>query len=327
MPPLLRRLVPLLGLVLAAAAPSGPLPPLRVSGELAGEPVELEIRDLARIDAEAALDAAWAALATAEREVEAWTEQSARQPLILAPEPYRLFRRMADFCSWSDGAVSALGGAVSRLWEGDAVAALPVLAAIDGAVATTTCDRMRLDDAARRVEVAVGTVLDLRRFVRGWAVDRAVEAARARGATNLRIRFGPIRRAVGGGADGRGWEERLPAIAGSTTGLGTIRLLDRALVVADATERPIRIAGERFSRYLDLRTGRPSTGVVAAVVATELAIDAEPLAAAMVVLGAHGGQLRLGSLRPRPAVLWLLGSIEGGEPVVTTYHWSSLRQR
>ena len=57
---------------------------------------------------------------------------------------------------------------------------------------------------------------------------------------------------------------------------------------------------------------------------TKLAADAEPLAMAMSVLGANGGQLRLGSLRPKPSVLWLLGS--GATAVVASSNWSAVRR-
>ena len=42
------------------------------------------------------------------------------------------------------------------------------------------------------------------------------------------------------------------------------------------------------------------------------------------VLGANGGQIRLGSLRPKPSVLWLLGS--GETAVVSSSNWSAVRK-
>jgi hypothetical protein len=59
---------------------------------------------------------------------------------------------------------------------------------------------------------------------------------------------------------------------------------------------------------------------------SDLAIDAQGLAAAMTITGPNEGLLRLGSLRPSPAVLWLLGS-GSGEPLQVDYHWGEVPKR
>jgi hypothetical protein len=62
------------------------------------------------------------------------------------------------------------------------------------------------------------------------------------------------------------------------------------------------------------------------VVSTERALDAEGLAVALLITGPREGQMRLGSLQPRPSVQWALGTGEG-DPLLIEYHWSELPKR
>jgi len=60
---------------------------------------------------------------------------------------------------------------------------------------------------------------------------------------------------------------------------------------------------------------------VAAV--TDLAVDAQALAIAMALTGPREGQLRLGSLRPHPSVLWFLGN-GSGAPLQVDHRWGEI---
>jgi hypothetical protein len=66
--------------------------------------------------------------------------------------------------------------------------------------------------------------------------------------------------------------------------------------------------------------------VLAVLAATDLALDAQALAASLFIVGPREGQLRMGSLRPRPNVRWFLGS-GGGAPLQVDYRWSELSRR
>ena len=59
---------------------------------------------------------------------------------------------------------------------------------------------------------------------------------------------------------------------------------------------------------------------------SELALDAQGLATSMLILGPRAGQIRIGTLRPRPSLLWFLGSGEGA-PLVVDYRWSDITRR
>jgi thiamine biosynthesis lipoprotein len=212
------------------------------------------------------------------------------------------------------------------LWDPPATA-LPTASALASATESARCGRLTVDEAAGRVELLPGSALDLRSFARGWAIDRAADLLRGLGASDFEVRIGALVRASGAGPGGKGWPYALPPFANVADPLGTLLLRDQAVAVADPSLGQVRIAGESFSRYVDLRSGRPSAGVAGVVVVTELAVDAEALATAMAVFGANAGQLRMGTLKPRPAVLWILGSPETGAPVLATANWSAVKKQ
>ena len=138
--------------------------------------------------------------------------------------------------------------------------------------------------------------------------------------TNAWIEIGYVWRALGPGADGNGWFVSLPPAPGAKEPLDQLWLVDQAMVLL-SVEEPI----EPLRPIVDQRTGVPARGVLAVFTASERAVDAQPLATVLFILGHREGQQRLGSLSPRPAVYWLLG--EGNStPLEATYHWSDLRR-
>lgn len=329
--PLTRVIATLLSLFLATflaspARASGAVAQ-RITGSAFDSGLVIEVLDLPQAAGENALRSAWDVIARAEREVAALTTAAQDGRTTLSPDLLQLLARASSYCTWSDGASGPTGGGVYRLWAESARAgALPTPEHLEAAAATAKCSRLILQVDSRRLELLPGTELDLRGFVRGWAVDLAVQSLVEAGAANLRVELGPITRGKGagpGGAGGRGWPVSLATLSASGNPQSQILLFDQAIAVADPGAAAFLIAGERILPAYDLRTGRPASGVSSVAAVTALAADAEPLALAMSVLGANGGQLRLGSLRPKPSVLWLLG---GGAGVVSSSNWSAVRK-
>ncbi len=311
---------------------------LRITGSAFDAGLVIEVLDLPQAEGEKALQNAWDAVARAEREVAALASTVRDGRATLSPDLFQLVARAGSFCTWSDGASGPTGGAVYRLWaESARSGALPTPDRLEEAATTAKCSRLTLRVEKREIELLPGTELDLRGFVRGWAVDLAVQSLVDSGASNFRVELGPVTRAKGAGpsgsssssgaglaAGGRGWPISLATLSASGNPLSQILLLDQAIAVADPGPSAFTVAGERILPAFDLRSGRPASGVSSVAAVTTLAADAEPLALAMSVLGANGGQLRLGSLRPKPSVLWLLGG--DGTTVVSSSNWSAVRK-
>jgi thiamine biosynthesis lipoprotein len=301
---------------------------LRSQGSVLGTPFEIEVRDLDRPAAEAAITQAFAAAARLEGEAAALARLTGGGgEVALGEAAFELLQRARALCRWSDGAVGPLGGPLFRLWGlTERAPGRPGRAALDAAVAAGRCDRLTLDAERRSARLAEGAELHLFPFAQGWAADALAEALRTAGADNSLVRVGVIRRAAGGGPEGRGWPVEPPAAAGAADPVATIYLRDRALALLSPDDRPLAIGGERFPPYLDLSTGAPAEGVVQVLVVAERALDAHALGYALFALGPRRGQFRLGGLEPPPAVLWQLGRGEG-EPLLAESSWWTVPKR
>jgi thiamine biosynthesis lipoprotein len=237
-----------------------------------------------------------------------------------------LLERALDFCVWTEGAHGPLGRDLYRLWGLRApAAALPDDTARDAAASAAACSGLRYDAQKGTATLAAGAGLDLWGFAEGEAVDRAVAALKRHKAPSGFVQLGGVRRGFGLGPGGRGWRVLLPVFEGLDQP-GEVWLRDQALAVASANQRSLKIGGEIYPPYLNQRTGKPSSGVLAAIAGSELALDAQALSATAMVLSPHEAQLRLGSLRPQPAVLWVLGSGQGA-PLLLEYRWSTVPKK
>jgi len=326
----------------AAVAPpavaAGPIHPLRASGTAFGTRLEIEVRDLQRQAADAAIAAAVAEVAEVEHlvdpsrpggELTALNAAAGKGPRPVEPRLFAALARALDFCMWSDGKMGPLGRDLHRLWGlgGDApLAAQPGGETLRQAVAACACRRLTLDGRKRTAVLDAGTALDLADFAAGMAVDRAVEVLRQHGSANAFVRIGALRRGLGGGRDGRGWAIDLPAMEGLMEPLGRVYLRNQALAIATRDDRPIRVGDQLLPPFVNQRTGQPAEGVAAALAVSDLALDAQALAATVAITGAQEGELLMGSIRPRPSILWLMGS-GSGIPLLVDYRWTELARR
>jgi thiamine biosynthesis lipoprotein len=303
-----------------------------------GVTLAIEVRDLSAGAANAAIQAA----VTEVREVERLTDGSragsavamlnaaaGKGPQRIDPRLFETLVRALDFCLWSDGKEGPLARDLHRAWGRGANAQLaepPSLDVLRQAVAAAACRHLSLDGTAKTAALDAGSALDLTDFAAGMAVDRAVAILRQQGSGNAFVEIGALRRGVGNGRDGRGWPVDIAAIGGLVAPLGRVFLHDQALAVEVRDEQPLRVAGEVMSPFINQRTGFPAEGVVATIVASDLAVDAQALAATMAITGSSEGEMLMGSIRPRPAILWLMGS-GAGIPLMVDYRWSEVAKR
>ncbi len=301
-------MLPLL-LALLLGAPSPPVAPLRLTSQAFGSPVEIEVRNLPQEAAREAIRKALAEIAEVERltggGLSTLNAAAGKGPQPVDPRLLTVLTRARDFCFWSEGAHGPLGRDLYALWADPSEPPSPEQ--VEPAVGVAECGRLALDPKAGTAALAEGSGLDLRGFAEGHAIDRAVEVLKKEGAANVFVRIGRVQRGAGAGPGGKGWPVELPP-------LDRLYLLDRSLAVASET------------LLLNQRTGRRAQGVLAAAAVTDLAVDAQGLAATMFITGPREGQLRLGSLRPRPSARWFLGS-GAGEPLRVDYRWSEVTRK
>ncbi|HEV2853013.1 MAG TPA: FAD:protein FMN transferase [Thermoanaerobaculia bacterium] len=311
-------MLPLL-LALLLGAPPSPAAPLRLTSKAFDQPVEIEVRDLPRETSREIIQKALAEVAEIERltgatgsGIPALNAAAGKGPQPVDPRLFAALTRARDFCVWSEGAHGPLGLNLYRLWAESSEPPPPER--VEQAVGLAACDRLTLDPQKGTAALAAGSGLDLRGFAEGHAVDRAVEILRKEGAANAFVRIGAVQRAIGAGPGGKGWTAELFQAPGQAEPPDRVYLRDRALAIASQT------------LYVNQRTGRPAQGVLATAAVTDLAVDAQGLASALLITGPREGQLRLGSLRPKPSARWFLGG-GAGTPLLVDYRWSEVARR
>jgi FAD:protein FMN transferase len=308
----------------ASAGPA--VQPVRSTTPAFGTAVEIEVRDLPEEPARRAAARALAEVAEIERltsserpdgGLTSLNAAAGRGQQALDPRLMAVLTRALDFCVWSEAAHGPLGRGLYQAWGLRSPAPEPPdPGRIESAVALAACERLHLDPAKGTVALDEGSGLDLQGFAEGFAVDRAVEVLREQGVANGLVRLGGTWRGFGEGPAGKGWPVMLPAVPGLGEPAGRIFLRDSSLSIALPTERPA----------LNHRTGKRVQGVVATAAATLSALDAQALAAVLTVTGPREGQLRLGSLQPRPSVIWFMGTGEG-HPLQVEYRWSQVPKK
>ena len=356
----------LLSLLFGAVAPSPAVRiqassqdvrPVRIASTAFGRRLEIEVRDLPRETARAAIQSALDEVSAVERLLKPDVSEPAggtggvggigslnaaagHGPQPVDPKLMPLLVRAQEFCFWSEGAHGPLGRNLYEAWglrsatseakpevgsDGPApsAAVLPEPGTLQEATAEAKCESLVLDPAKDTAELAAGSRLDLGGFAEGHAVDQAIETLRQNGVANGFVQIGSIQRGLGKGVDGRGWKIILPRFTGMDRPAGRFQLRDRAAAVLTTQDGSMRIADQVLLPYLNQRTGLPAPGVIGVAAVTDLAVDAQALAIAMVLTGPREGQLRLGSLRPSPSVLWFLGS-GSGAPLQADHHWGDV---
>ncbi|HYO12440.1 MAG TPA: FAD:protein FMN transferase [Thermoanaerobaculia bacterium] len=308
-------------------APTGPAAqPVRSTAPAFGATAEVEVRGLPEEPARRAVARALAEVAEIERltssegpagGLTSLNTAAGRGHQAVDPRLMTVLTRALDFCVWSEVAHGPLGRGLYQAWGLRSPAPEPPdPERIESAVALAACERLHLDPAKGTAAVDEGSGLDLWGFAEGFAVDRAVEVLREQGVVNGLVRLGSTWRGFGEGPAGKGWPVTLPAVPGLGGAAGRIFLRDSSLSIVLPAERP----------SLNHRTGKPVQGVVATAAATPSALDAQALAAVLTVTGPREGQLRLGSLQPRPSVIWFMGTGEG-HPLQVEYRWSQVPKK
>jgi thiamine biosynthesis lipoprotein ApbE len=320
------------------AAP-GQVHPLRATTPACGATLEIEVRDLPREAADAAIQAAAAEVLELERmtdpgrldgELGALNAAAGKGPRRLDPRLFAALTRTLDFCLWSEGKQGPLARDLHRLWGRGAEAPLaesPSPELLRQATAAAACQHLALDPRRQTAALDAGSAIDLIDFNAGMAVDRVIEVLRQHGSANAFAQLGAVRRGIGGGRDGRGWMIDLPAMGGLPEPLGRVFLRNQALAMVSRDDHPLRVAGQLLPPFLDQRSGQPATeGVFATLAVAELALDAQALAATLAITGTREGELLMGSIRPRPSILWLMGS-GTGIPLLVPYRWTEVPRR
>ena len=191
--------------------------------------------------------------------------QAAAAPVAVDDELYAFLRWCKDTVyPATDGTTNIAAGAVLRLWhdarESDSPAP-PDPDAIAAALEHIDIDDLILDDAAKTVYFAdPAMTLDVGAVGKGYAVERAAQAAQARGFTSALLNVGGNIRAIGTKPGGKPWTAGVENPWGDDPAyLQAVELADGdSLVVSGDYQRYFEYDGVRYAHLIDLTTGYPA---------------------------------------------------------------------
>ena len=158
-------------------------------------------------------------------------------------------------------------------------------------LAATGWQRLRIDEAHRRVCQPGGLAIDLGGIAKGFGVDQAARALKRLGLRDFLIEVGGELRGEGVKPDGAPWWvalEQPPAARGGEAAPSDIIIALHGLSVATSGDyvRFVEHDGIRHAHSMDPRTGRPAENDIAAVtVLHESCMWADALATALLVMG------------------------------------------
>lgn len=190
----------------------------------------------------------------------------------------------------SRGTFDATCGPLVRLWrQAGKTGRLPTATERAEARAASNWSAIELDDAGRARRTSPTARLDLGGIAKGWAIDRAVEAMQASGASSGLVDVGGDLRVFGPGPGGAPhWRVDLRSPWDEDGIYLVLAIRDQAVCTSGNYARGVAIDGVRYSHIVDPRSGEPASLVASVtVVGPETAI-ADAWATALSVLGPDG---------------------------------------
>ncbi|MHC4116405.1 MAG: FAD:protein FMN transferase [Planctomycetota bacterium] len=231
-------------------------------------------------------------------EISRVNKEAADRAVEVSESTYEVLRRSVEFSKLTDGAFDITVGPLMDLFhDAEEQAVAPTAEQIAEAKAKVGFEKLTLDSENRTVRFAVeGMRLDLGGIAKGYAIDKAVEAAQRSGALGGMVDIGGDIRCFGSPPEGREhWliavQDPNATVAG-TTGSGlliTLKVTDTAVATSGDYQQFVMIEGERYSHIMDRKTGTSAAGLASVTIIADNAADADALATSVSVMGAEKG--------------------------------------
>ena len=246
---------------------------------------------------ERALDASEAAVRAveaADRLLSTWRDDTplsrlnAASPGVPHAVPELLFDLLRRVFGWSEKTNGAFDPAVAplvRAWGLRTGGRIPGASELRDARRATGARFFTFEESPPRISrVEPGAGIDEGAWGKGWALDRAAEAARAAGASSFVLDLGGQVLVSG--------DESLVAVArprDRARTVATLRLKDASVSTSGNSERGLVVNGRRVGHLLDPRTGEPAPDFGSVTVVAPDGLTADVLSTAFFVLGPEKG--------------------------------------
>jgi FAD:protein FMN transferase len=219
-----------------------------------------------------------------ESELSMLSQSAVRRDVRVSAELLQVLATAQDLARETDGAFDITVGPLSRLWRRcRAESRLPTEEELRAAREASGWEKLSVDRERGTVRLSrEGMSLDLGGIAKGFAVEEALAALRARGRTRVLVALaGDI--AVGDPPpDEQGWQIE---VGPRMDGPRFITVKACFVSTSGSTEQFVEIEGVRYSHIIDPRTGLGSTAGTMATVVAARGETADALATSLCIPG------------------------------------------
>jgi thiamine biosynthesis lipoprotein len=234
------------------------------------------------------------------------------KPVRVSEPTFEVLQRSVEFSKMTDGAFDVTVGPLVALFrKAKETKVAPSEEQIAQAKAKVGFEKLELDSKNRTVRFSEkGMLLDLGGIAKGYAIDKAIEAARHGGAIGAMVDIGGDVRCFGLPPKGRdhwliGLQDPNAAIEGMEGGglRLVLKITNEAVATSGDYQQFVIIEGKRYSHIMNRRTGESAESLSSVTIITDNATDADALATAVSVMGAEKGLALIEKLPNTEAIL------------------------
>jgi len=234
------------------------------------------------------------------------------KPVQVSQSTFEVLQRSIEFSKMTGGAFDiTVGPLVALFRQAKESKIAPSEQQIAQARSKAGYEKLILDSENKTVQFSdKGMLLDLGGIAKGYAIDKALQAARDGGATGAMVDIGGDVRCFGLPPKGRdywliGLQDPNTAVEG--IGGGGLRLVLKIKNAAVATsgdyQQFVIIEGKRYSHIMDRKTGTSAENLSSVTIIANNATDADALATSVSVMGAEKGLALIENQPDKEAIL------------------------
>jgi len=225
---------------------------------------------------------------------------------------YEVLQRSIKFSKMTDGAFDiTVGPLVDLFRKAKESKVAPSEQQIAQAKSKVGFEKLKLDSENMTVQFTdEGMVLDLGGIAKGYAIDKAIEAAQSSGAIGAMVDIGGDVRCFGLPPRDRehwliGLQDPNSAIEGMEGGglRLVLKITNTAVATSGDYQQFVIIEGKRYSHIMNRNTGTSAEGLSSVTIIANNATDADALATSVSVMGAEKGLALIEKLPNTEAIL------------------------
>ena len=236
-----------------------------------------------------------------------------KNPVVVSAPTFEIIKKSIEFSRLSDGAFDITVGALEDLWRKAAKENLvPSQTDLENVHSKIGYEKIIIAPNDKSISFAAdGIQIDLGAIAKGFAIDKAIEAAKKIGAIGAMVDIGGDIRCFGWSPDGKKfWQIGLqePNPKSEDKSILTLKLNDFAVATSGDYQRFVLIDGKKYSHIMNTKTGKSSSGLASVSVICKSCTEADALATAVSVMGIEKGLALIEQLPQTEAILIPAGS-------------------